>query len=87
MTKGTTVADATSQTVKVTLVTLTMTEEDALAIHALASRGEELPPDHPIRDGAAEVYLALDDVLQSARSFQKRVDLYNSIAVQPSAEW
>lgn len=81
-------ATSKTQTVELITVTLTMTVHEALAVHALASHGEDLPSDHPIHNGAREVYLALSAMFVGGDTYEERVRLYDSIELHESpGDW
>jgi hypothetical protein len=79
-------ASSKTETVEQTTVTLIMTEDEAFAIHALASHGDDLPSGHPLHNGSRAVYLVLDTLFQGGDTFARRVELYNSIDVDESAD-
>ena len=76
-----------TETVTTRTVTLTLTEDEAFAVHALASRGEELDVDHPIAAASTSVYVALAHVLMEEGDYVRKQKLYNSIKVLPEVSW
>jgi hypothetical protein len=82
-------ADATTstETVVQTTVTLTMSLDEAVVVHALVSRAEELDPDHLLQNGAASVYRALADIVADATSYGRVDSAYNSIRLTEPGAW
>lgn len=80
-------ATSNTETIERTTITLVMTEDQAFAVHALVSHAEELDSDHPLHNGSREVYLALDGLLRGGDTYDRRMNLYNSVRVNESSLW
>jgi hypothetical protein len=78
---------ASTETVVRTIVTLTMSLDEAVAVCALTSRGEELDSDHLLHDGSESVYRALSDIVVTATSYGRVDTAYNSIQLVEPGAW
>jgi hypothetical protein len=80
-------ASSKTETIEQTTVTLVLTEDEAFAVHAFASHGDDLSSDHPLYKASHGVYLALEDLLQGGDTSSQRIALYHSIEVDESVDW